>query len=120
MPLYVYRRPDGSTFEVRQPIAEDALTHDPESGEAIERVLFAPAVKFRGSGFYSTDVGTARGNRELERSAEAGADAHDEKMRSQRREREREKAAAAKARTERREAAKVRGEAPAPKRPPVG
>lgn len=55
MPLYVYRRPDGTTFELEQKISEEALTHDPQSGEPVERVLFPPAVVFKGSGFYNTD-----------------------------------------------------------------
>ena len=28
MPIYEYRRPDGTTFEVMQKMSEDALTHD--------------------------------------------------------------------------------------------
>ena len=55
MPLYVYRRPDGSTFEVRQSISDEALTHDPQTGQPVQRVLFAPAVRFKGPGFHNTD-----------------------------------------------------------------
>ena len=33
MPTYEYRRPDGTTFEIVQRISEDALTHDPETGD---------------------------------------------------------------------------------------
>ncbi|MBF6621519.1 MAG: zinc ribbon domain-containing protein [Patulibacter sp.] len=94
MPIYEYRRPDGTTFEVLQKFSDDALTHDPDSGVPVQRVLHAPAIHFKGSGFYANDVGTAKGNRELERAAEAGADAHDDKMRAQRREREKAKAEA--------------------------
>lgn len=57
MPIYEYRRPDGTTFEVMQPMAEDALTKDPESGVPVERVFHAPAIHFKGSGFYNTDYG---------------------------------------------------------------
>ncbi len=92
MPIYEYRRPDGTTFEVLQKFSDDALTHCPDTGVKVERVLHAPAIHFKGSGFYSNDVGTVKGNRELERAAEAGADAHDDKMRAQRREREKAKA----------------------------
>ena len=55
MPIYVYRRPDGSTFELEQSISDEALSQDPESGEPVERVLFPPTVVFKGSGFYNTD-----------------------------------------------------------------
>ena len=64
MPIYEYRRPDGSTFEVQQSFSEEALTHDPETGVAVQRVLHAPAVHFKGSGFYNTDYGTRKRQRE--------------------------------------------------------
>ncbi len=64
MPIYEYRRPDGSTFEVMQSIREDPLTHDPDTGVEVTRVLHAPAVHFKGSGFYNTDYGTRRRQRE--------------------------------------------------------
>ena len=54
MPLYVYRfvrtaRPAGAedveeTFEVRQSMKDPALTHHPETGEPVERVICAPNI----------------------------------------------------------------------------
>jgi len=64
MPIYEYRRPDGTTFEIQQTFAEDALRKDPETGVPVERVLHAPAVHFKGKGFYNTDYGTRNRNRE--------------------------------------------------------
>ncbi len=64
MPIYEYRRPDGSTFEVVQAFSDDPLTEDPETGAPVERVLYAPAVHFKGKGFYNTDYGTRRRRRE--------------------------------------------------------
>ncbi|HZO36183.1 MAG TPA: FmdB family zinc ribbon protein [Solirubrobacteraceae bacterium] len=66
MPIYEYRREDGTTFELIQAMADDALTTDPETGQAVVRVLHAPAVHFKGSGFYNTDYGTKRRARERE------------------------------------------------------
>ena len=80
MPIYEYRRPDGSTFEVMQRMADDALKTDPDSGVPVQRVLHAPAIHFKGKGFYNTDYGTKRRNRELRESAESGADKHDAKQ----------------------------------------
>jgi putative FmdB family regulatory protein len=76
MPIYEYRRPDGSTFEIMQSFAEEALTHDPETGVKVQRVLHAPAVHFKGKGFYNTDYGTRNRQRETAASAEgsSGAD----------------------------------------------
>jgi putative FmdB family regulatory protein len=64
MPIYEYRRPDGSTFEVQQAFSEDPLTEDPDTGVPVERVLHAPAVHFKGKGFYNTDYGTRNRQRE--------------------------------------------------------
>ena len=64
MPIYEYRRPDGSTFEVQQSFDEEPLTHDPDTGVMVQRVLHAPAVHFKGSGFYNTDYGTRKRQRE--------------------------------------------------------
>src|SRR6476661_2131209 len=64
MPIYEYRRPDGTTFEMQQSFSEDALTVDPDTGVPVERVLHAPAVHFKGKGFYNTDYGTRNRQRE--------------------------------------------------------
>jgi predicted nucleic acid-binding Zn ribbon protein len=64
MPIYEYRRPDGTTFELRQSFSEDALLVDPETGVPVERVLHPPAVHFKGKGFYNTDYGTRNRQRE--------------------------------------------------------
>jgi putative FmdB family regulatory protein len=79
MPIYEYRREDGTTFEVLESITADPLTHDPETGQAVQRVLHAPAVHFKGSGFYNTDYGTKKRQRETKASAEAGAAKNDAK-----------------------------------------
>jgi putative FmdB family regulatory protein len=73
MPIYEYRRADGTTFEVLQSFSDDALTHDPETGQTVVRVLHAPAVHFKGSGFYNTDYGTRNRAREQKSSGEGGA-----------------------------------------------
>jgi putative FmdB family regulatory protein len=69
MPIYEYRRPDGTTFELQQSFSEDSLKVDPETGVPVERVLHAPAVHFKGKGFYNTDYGTR--NRQRESAAHA-------------------------------------------------
>ena len=69
MPIYEYRRPDGTTFELQQSFSDEALTVDPDSGVPVERVLHPPAVHFKGNGFYSTDYG----KRGRDRDSAAGA-----------------------------------------------
>jgi putative FmdB family regulatory protein len=55
VPTYVYRRQDGSTFEVEQRISEDALVTCPTTGQTVERVLQPFTPRYKGTGFYSTD-----------------------------------------------------------------
>jgi putative FmdB family regulatory protein len=55
MPIYEYRCANGHTFEVFQSMSEDSVTECVECGADCERVLSAPAVHFKGSGFYTTD-----------------------------------------------------------------
>lgn len=64
MPIYEYRRPDGTTFELQQSFSDESLTVDPDTGVPVERVLHAPAVHFKGKGFYNTDYGTRNRQRE--------------------------------------------------------
>jgi predicted nucleic acid-binding Zn ribbon protein len=58
MPLYLYRRADGTTFEITEPINKKPLQTDPETGQPVQRVLFAPTIHFKGKGFHNTDYGT--------------------------------------------------------------
>jgi len=69
MPTYEYRCPKGHTFEVTQSINDAALTKCEVCGRPVERVLHSPAVHFKGSGFYNTDYGTKKRQREKSASA---------------------------------------------------
>ena len=77
MPIYEYRRPDGTTFEVMQKFTDEALTHDPETGVPVQRVLTAPAIHFKGSGFHNTDYGTRKRNREKEKAGSSESSSSD-------------------------------------------
>src|SRR3954464_557939 len=115
MPFYEYRRPNGTTFEVMQKMTDDALTHDPETGVPVERVFHPVAVHFKGKGFYNTDYGTKRRNRELRESAESGADAYEAKQADKKS--EKDTAAAKPDAKPKAEAAKPKGDKPAAKKP---
>jgi putative FmdB family regulatory protein len=58
MPLYDYRcHRCGKTFEVRQKFSDPLLkTHEGCGGE-VERLISAPALQFKGTGWYVTDYG---------------------------------------------------------------
>ena len=72
MPIYEYRRPDGTTFEVMQKFSDEPLTEDPETGVPVERVFRPPAIHFKGKGFHNTDYGTRKRNREKAASPDGG------------------------------------------------
>ena len=55
MPVYVYRREDGSTFEIEQRMRDDSLLSCPTTGQKVERVLQPFIPRYKGTGFYSTD-----------------------------------------------------------------
>ncbi len=53
MPLYVYKREDGSTVEIQHSIHDEALTVCPETGQKMERVLQAFGSAQLPRGFYA-------------------------------------------------------------------
>jgi putative FmdB family regulatory protein len=61
MPIYEYRCSNGHNFEVVQRMSDDPVTVCEVCGAPVERVFHPVAVHFKGSGFYSTDYGRARG-----------------------------------------------------------
>jgi putative FmdB family regulatory protein len=55
MPMYSYRREDGTTFDYRQKFSDEPLKVDPETGQRVIRVVQASGIIFKGSGFYVND-----------------------------------------------------------------
>ena len=74
MPIYEYRCENGHTFEVMQRMTDDPVSACTTCDAPVQRVFHPVAVHFKGKGFYNTDYGTRRRNRELERSGKDGAD----------------------------------------------
>jgi putative FmdB family regulatory protein len=68
MPIYEYRCDNGHTFEVMQKMTDDPVSICSTCEAPVQRVFHPVAVHFKGKGFYNTDYGTKRRNRELERS----------------------------------------------------
>jgi putative FmdB family regulatory protein len=62
MPIYEYLCPDGHRFEVVQRFADEPVSVCEVCGKPVQRVLFAPAVHYKGKGFYSTDYGRKGAN----------------------------------------------------------
>ena len=73
MPTYVYKREDGSTFEIEQRITAPALDVCPTTGQAVRRIPSAGAgLVFKGSGFYLTDYARKGGAGEKAGTGEGG------------------------------------------------
>jgi putative FmdB family regulatory protein len=68
MPIYEYRCENGHTFEVMQRMTDDPVSSCSTCAAPVQRVFHPVAVHFKGKGFYNTDYGTKRRNREMERS----------------------------------------------------
>ena len=61
VPIYEYKCDNSHVFDVMQKMSDEALTDCVECGAPCVRVLTAPAVHFKGSGFYNTDYGKRKG-----------------------------------------------------------
>ena len=73
MPIYEYRCENGHHFDVMQKMTDGPVTECEVCGAPVQRVFHPVAVHFKGSGFYNTDYGTAKRNRQTAASAESGA-----------------------------------------------
>jgi len=60
MPVYTYRREDGTTFDVRQRFLDSPLEECPSTGQAVSRVIQPAGIIFKGSGFYVNDNNKAK------------------------------------------------------------
>ncbi len=56
MPIYRYRNlTTNEIFDLEQRITESALTHHPETGDPVKRLIQPVGIAFKGSGFYVND-----------------------------------------------------------------
>ncbi len=60
MPVYTYRREDGTTFDIRQRFGDSPLQTCPNTGQAVQRVIQPAGIIFKGSGFYVNDNNKAK------------------------------------------------------------
>jgi putative FmdB family regulatory protein len=63
VPIYEYEcKKCGHRFEKIQKFSDDPIKECPKCGGALEQVLNAPAVQFKGSGWYVTDYARKSGS----------------------------------------------------------
>ena len=77
MPIYEYRCENDHHFDVMQKMTDGPVTSCEVCGAPVQRVFHPVAVHFKGSGFYNTDYGTARRNRESADKGDSGGDKSD-------------------------------------------
>lgn len=85
MPVYTYRREDGTTFDIRQKFGDRPLQACPTTGQIVNRVIQPAGIIFKGSGFYVNDNNKAKnpakpaGTNENGKSVDASAKATEAK-----------------------------------------
>ena len=81
MPLYEYQCPKDGTFELVRKFSDPPLEACPTCAGPIEKLVSAPAIQFKGSGWYITDYarkstgGEAAGNKDAGNKDAASKDA---------------------------------------------
>lgn len=84
MPLYEYQcKKCGHRFEKIQKFSDKPVKKCPECGGVVEQTISAPAVQFKGSGWYVTDY-AKKGSSSASSSGDSGSkDKKDEKSKSE-------------------------------------
>jgi putative FmdB family regulatory protein len=79
MPLYEYKCNEcGDVFEVMQRFSDAPLTTHDQCGGAVERLISAPALQFKGSGWYITDYAKNGGTKKTETKPETKSETKSE------------------------------------------
>lgn len=81
MPIYDYKCDEGHRFEAMQSMSDAPIDTCDVCGAPAHRILHAPAVHFKGSGFYTTDYARkkAKATNGSESAAADGKDSKDAK-----------------------------------------
>src|SRR5262245_61578264 len=78
MPLYEYHcHRCGKNFEVMQKFSDEPLAVHDECGGELEKLLSAPALQFKGSGWYVTDYARGGSNGKESKSAKTESSSSD-------------------------------------------
>ena len=61
MPLYEYKcEKCGERVEIIQRVSDKPYSHCPKCGGDMKKMVSAPAIQFKGSGFYKTDYASSK------------------------------------------------------------
>ena len=79
MPLYEYQcKKCKHTFEKIQKFSDPPVTKCPECGGKVEQLLSAPAIQFKGAGWYVTDYAKKGGSSSGKSGSDASSDSKSE------------------------------------------
>ena len=83
MPLYEYQCPKDGRFELIQKFSDRPLKVCPKCGKPVEKLPSAPAIQFKGTGWYVTDYAKKSGGAESKTNGDsAGSKSADSKSES--------------------------------------
>ena len=63
MPLYEYQCPQCGRFELIRKFSDEPLSSCPTCGKKIQKLFSAPAIQFKGSGWYVNDYAKKSGQK---------------------------------------------------------
>ncbi len=73
MPLYEYQCVScGERVEILQKLSDPPYSHCPKCGADMKKLLSAPAIQFKGSGFYKTDYASSSSSAPKSESSSGG------------------------------------------------
>jgi putative FmdB family regulatory protein len=61
LPLYEYECPEHGRFELVRKFSDPPVEKCPRCGKEVQKILSAPAIQFKGSGWYITDYAKKAG-----------------------------------------------------------
>jgi putative FmdB family regulatory protein len=73
VPLYEYSCPQCGRFELIRKFSDPPVAVCPTCGKAVQKLLSAPAIQFKGTGWYVTDYSRKSSGGESSAKAEASA-----------------------------------------------
>lgn len=73
LPLYEYQCEECGRFELIQKFSDSPLTACPKCGREVQKLLSAPAIQFKGTGWYITDYARKGSGESGAKSAEGGS-----------------------------------------------
>lgn len=80
MPLYEYKcQKCGERVEVIQRVSDPPYTHCPKCGGEMRKLVSAPAIQFKGSGFYKTDYAAKSGESKSDAKADTKTETKSDK-----------------------------------------